>query len=80
MKSAANAADVEEKRSDTTVIEGNLSNDEKREKKTLLVLKRSVRGMKSAAKVKRTVPGKAHEERQHKFHKLLVLFLIGSNF
>ena len=56
-------------RENTTVIEGNLSNDEKREKKPLLVLKRSVRVMKSAAKVKRTVPGKAHEERQYKFEK-----------
>ena len=67
-------------RGNATVIEGKLSNDEKREKKPLLVFKRSVRVMKSAAKVERTVPGKAHEERQYKFDKLLVLFLIGSNF
>ena len=67
-------------RENTTVIEDERSNDEKREKKPLLVLKRSVRVMNSAAKVKRTVPGKAHEEGQYKFDKLLVLFLIGSNF
>lgn len=53
----------------TTVIEGKLSNDGKREKEPLLLLKRSVRVMKSARKVKRTVPGKAHEERQYTFDK-----------
>ena len=98
MKSGANAATMEEKRSDDEKrgktrlllkisvrvewwkvreniagIEGKLSNDEKREKKPLLVLKRSVRVMKSAAKVKRTVPGKAHEERQYKFDKFCLV-------
>ena len=56
-------------RENTTVIEEKRSNDEKRGKKPLLLLTWSVRVLKRAVKVKRTVPGKAHEERQYKFDK-----------
>ena len=57
----------------TVIIVETRSNDDKRWKAPRLLLKRSVRVMKSAGKVKRTVPGKAHEERQYKFDKFCLV-------